>query len=544
MIARLPSPVRALCGLALYLCSAWAACERRDETPAGEEEVRPVVLPSLESLPPSVREQLSSQHARLQDLLHQPRRKRRALGDAYGVMGQLLLAYDLSDAAEPALLNAVDLLPKDPRWSYYLAYLYKHRGDFEAAARRFERHVALRREDAPARIHLAEAYIHLGRRADAKRGLEEATRIDPRSAAAHFLLAQIADEPSEAVAHYETVLRLQPGASVVHYPLALAYRKLGDLERSREHLARRGDAYIAVRDPLLEELEALRLGPEAKMLQGSRFLEERRYRDAAVAFEAVVAEDSANALGYLNLGVAYARLGNRESASRAFTQAVRLDPSNSRAHYNLGLLLRQRGEDRNALEHFRAAVGTDSSNRSAHFALSDLLSRKGRCREAIPHFEKFLAADPGHVEARIHQAICHVQLGEYARARKLLEAGYAASPQEPGLQDAMIRVLAASRDASVRDGRRALEMAERLVSSVRRPETLETLAMAYAQVGRFREAIEIQEQAIRAAQEEGLTATLDFLRSNLRRYQEGKPSRSPWSPTVLTGGATPETPPD
>ena len=529
-----------LCALILFIGVPWLGCEQRRRearSAAGGmvEVLRPVALPDLQGLPEAVQEQLERHHERLLTYASDPRADRSSLGAVNGTVGQLLLAYGLNSAAEPALLNAADMLPNDVRWPYYLGYLYKGSGDMDGAALHLERAIAIDSDAAPARVHLAEVYIELDRLADAIRLLEETIRIDPGSAAAHFLLGHIAgpDDPSQAITHYEAALRLQPGASVIHYPLSQAYQRQGDIERSREHLAKRGDTYIGTSDPLLEELQRIRRGSETKLVQGSRLMRERQYQDAAVIFEQVVADDSTNVSAYLNLGVAYAQLGSPQRAIQALQRALGVDPSNSRAHYNLGILLRGRGEEEKAVEHLLAAVDSDPDNSNAHLALAKLLRTQRRCEEAIAHFAYFLTASPGHVGARISQAVCHVQLGEYAEAWQLLETGYEAFPQEPELQDAMIRVLAASPDARVRDGERAVEMAERLAAVAPRPETAASLAMAYAEVGRYSEAVLYQRQAIRAAEQQGLTAILDHLRSNLRSYEAGKPCRTPWPPSVF-----------
>ncbi|MFB3133846.1 MAG: hypothetical protein ACE10K_15110, partial [Rhodothermales bacterium] len=95
------------------------------------------------------------------------------------------------------------------------------------------------------------------------------------------------------------------------------------------------------------------------------------------------------------------------------------------------------------------------------------------------------------------------------------------------------RVLSASSDASVRDGPHALKIAERLAATLPRAETLESLAMAYAEVGRFSEASRHQREAIRAAEQQGLHFWLGHLNDNLLRYEQGKPCRTPWSAVVF-----------
>ncbi len=516
----------------LWLLCLWLGLSGCGQQAADEAPMRAVALPALGTLQETVRTQLQNQHAHLRALADSQNADPVALGAAYGEMGRLLLTYNFNAAAEPALLNAAALLPRDARWPYYLGYLYQKDGRLEEAADRYKRVGALQPDNVPARVHLAEVYRDLGREKEAVKLLKQTVRRDPQCAAAHFLLGQMAG-PDEAISHYEAVLRLQPFASIVHYPLGQAYRARGDLENSRRHLALRGETSVRLPDSLLQKLDQLRQGSDARMAEGGRLMQQRRYREAVAAFKQVVAEDSGNALGYLNLGAALAQVGLPEDAIDALEQAVRLDPSNSDARFNLGLLYGGRGDKAQARAHFRAALEADANHIRAHFALAKLFAGDGQCREAIPHFAAFLAANPGNVDARINEALCQVRVGRYAEARALLEAGHEAAPNQLGLQDALIRVLAASPDAEVRDGTRALEMGLRLTAALPRPETLESLAMAYAEQGRFPEAIAQQKKALRMAEEGGQTAMVDPLRANLRRYEQSQPCRTPWPAFVL-----------
>lgn len=528
-------------GLSFFICIclACAGCERSEEqgrrTGDAQETLHTVELPALDGFTQSVQEQLRSQHALLQELAS-GRSDPASLGETYGVMGQLLLAYDLNHAAEPALLNAARLLPQDFRWPYYLGHLYRADAALERAARQFERALALQPRDVPTHLALAGVYRDMGREDDAEALLRDVLRIDPESATAHQLLGQLAgpDQPQEAIDHYEAVLRLQPEASVVRYPLALAYQKLGDLERSREHLALRGQTGARMRNPLLEDLERMRAGPGALIFLGNRLQTDGRYAEAAALFEQAIGEDSTtNVTAYLNLAGAVAQLGDFQKAMEALEEVLRLDPENSSALYNLGVLFDGKGQEAEALERFRAAVEADPRNDAARLALANLLWRRQGCQEAVTHFTAFLAVNPGNIEARMSQAVCHARLGEYARTRELLEEGLDAAPQERILQDAMIRVLAASPDASVRDGERALRMAGRLTAEFPRPETIESLAMAYAELGRFNEAVQYQRQVIGAAEGRVPPQMLHYLQSNLERYERGEPCRTPWPPTVF-----------
>ena len=69
-------------------------------------------------------------------------------------------------------------------------------------------------------------------------------------------------------------------------------------------------------------------------------------------------------------------------------------------------------------------------------------------------------------------------------------------PGDARLPGAMAWLLATSPEASLRDGARAVELAQRAVrlTGGREPDALDTLAAAYAEAGRFAEAVETAEQ--------------------------------------------------
>ena len=57
--------------------------------------------------------------------------------------------------------------------------------------------------------------------------------------------------------------------------------------------------------------------------------------------------------------------------------------------------------------------------------------------------------------------------------------------------------------------------------------------MAYAEVGRYEDAVEQQKEAIRAAEQQGLNTWLDHLNANLRRYEQRQPCRIPWAAVIF-----------
>ncbi len=85
----------------------------------------------------------------------------------------------------------------------------------------------------------------------------------------------------------------------------------------------------------------------------------------------------------------------------------------------------------------------------------------------------------------------------------------------------------------MRDGQRALGIAEGLATTLTRVETLESLAMAYAELGRFPEAIDVQHRVIMTAMQQDQMSWLTHLNDNLHRYEQGQPCRTPWAAVIF-----------
>jgi hypothetical protein len=54
------------------------------------------------------------------------------------------------------------------------------------------------------------------------------------------------------------------------------------------------------------------------------------------------------------------------------------------------------------------------------------------------------------------------------------------------------------------------------------------MAMAYAEVGDFKQAVAVQREVLDAARKAGFTAAAARLSQNLRLYERGQPCRTPW----------------
>jgi hypothetical protein len=122
-----------------------------------------------------------------------------------------------------------------------------------------------------------------------------------------------------------------------------------------------------------------------------------------------------------------------------------------------------------------------------------------------------------------------VRLGRYQEARARLERDTKTYSDQPGFPHALARVLAAAPDDRVRDGARAMAIMRELTKAQQTLGTGETMAMVFAELGQFDDAISWQEDVIAAAQEGKRTDILPTLTANLQRYRKRQPCRMPWA---------------
>src|SRR5262249_29350411 len=159
-------------------------------------------------------------------------------------------------------------------------------------------------------------------------------------------------------------------ANYVHYPLAMAYRGLGDSQEAQAHLRKQGPGAPHIRDPLAEELESLQAGKTASLLQGYQAMIDGHIAEGIELFRKSVAMAPDDPVARTYLATALARAGDSQGAIREFAQALRIAPQDAEANYGLGVVLTDLGEYRKATEHLEAAIKSDPQYREAHFQLA------------------------------------------------------------------------------------------------------------------------------------------------------------------------------
>jgi tetratricopeptide (TPR) repeat protein len=497
----------------------------------GRRGVRPVSLPDISGAAASVQTQLRERYASLMLKVEHVGTPPFELAEAYGALGKLLMATEYLDAAETCFANAQALVPGEMRWPYYLGHVYRLRNEPSRAAASFELTLKLQSDHVPTLLWLGEMHLTQSHAEDAEPLFTKALSLQPRAAAARYGLGRVAlarRDYDRAVKELEGALALAPQASRIHYPLAMAYRGKGDRRNADAHLRQRGDVDIPETDPLLEALGGLLQNAAAYEVRGSEALGKREWTEAVTNLRKAI-ELSPNDPGTrLNLGTALYLTGDTQGALEQFEAASRLSPEFPKAHYSIGVLMEASGRDQDAIEQFSAAVKFDPGYVEARFQLADALRRNGRLEESLPHYADVIKTSPAISQARFGYAMALVRLRRHREARDWLTEAVNTYPDQPGFAHALARLLAASPDDRVRDGRTAMALMQPLLKQQKTIGLAETMAMTLAELGEYEEAVRWQRDTMTAAKHAGRSDLVQPLADNLTLYETGRACRTPW----------------
>ena len=152
---------------------------------------------------------------------------------------------------------------------------------------------------------------------------------------------------------------------------------------------------------------AVRIRPgflDAESNLGVALLQQGKPDEAIVEFQKVLARNPKFAKGYFDMGAALLQKQNPEGAIAEFRKAIAFRPDYAEAHNNLAIALFQTDQIDEAITHWERSVAIDKENAEAHNNLAVALLRKGRLPEAIAHWRKTLQLQPERVGAQLSLA--------------------------------------------------------------------------------------------------------------------------------------------
>ena len=189
--------------------------------------------------------------------------------------------------------------------------------------------------------------------------------------------------------------------------------------------------------------------------------------------------------------------------------------------------MQQTGKLPEAIGHLEQALRIKPQFALAGNRLGAILAQQGRTDEAVATFEKVLKASPQDVDAHYRLGIALRRQGKFTAALAHWREGLRLRPDNIILLNDTACLLATSPEASVRNGKEAVELAKKCValSGGKVPELLDTLAAAYAEAGQFPEAVKTAEEALALATSQKKAGLVEDLRARIKLYKSGSAFR-------------------
>ena len=199
---------------------------------------------------------------------------------------------------------------------------------------------------------------------------------------------------------------------------------------------------------------------------------------------------------------------------------VQKRPANARARANYATILLAEGRIAEAEQHLRQAVAADPRRAEAQIGLGVALAAQRRFDEGLPHLRTAFELAPDNAEVNRNLGEAYAAQGSLAEAVRHYDAALRVRPDDVMLLNRVGWILATTTTEGLRDGARARTLAERAVQLTRGldPESLDKLAAALAEIGRFDEAAETVRRALDRARA-GRSELVPELEARLALYQ-------------------------
>lgn len=459
-----------------------------------------------------------------------------------------LLKLGRQDEAQSRFKQAVDARPWDDGLRAEIGHAYLDSGDAKTAREIFEEIIQRNPGNAKAHNNLGSALSRLGKLDESLKQYQKALNLRPDFAEVHHnigLCLQGLQRPKQALTHYQQALQHKPDFAEAHYDLGVALQRLGNAREAVIHYQKT----IRIRPDFIDAY--LNLGNTLQTL--------KCYDEAAESYQQGLQVNPDHAELHNNLGVALLTLGRTDEAASHYIKALKIDPKHIRAHYNLGNALLKQARTTEAIPHLQYAAKSTPNSSTVRMKLAAALLQTQQYQKAIPHLEQLLRLKPDHPWVHDQLGFCLLQLGrlenaethiseairlkpDYHDARchlgrirqlqrrnkealSLYESTLKSNPGHLMTLNDLARLLATSPEASIRNGQRAVQLAEQAtrLTGHKNPLLLDSLAAAHAETGNFEQAVRWQSKALELAPE----PMKPSLRQRLELYTSNKPFHTP-----------------
>lgn len=323
-----------------------------------------------------------------------------------------------------------------------------------------------------------------------------------------FRLGKSLPALNQAIAEATAAIRKQPADAAAFLVRGNAYFDKGDLDRA-----------------IADYNEAIRLrfpGPEAHGHRGMAHAGQGDLSRAAADYDEALRRAPRDADTWHNRALVHARLGNHDRALADLTEALRLEPYRAAAWSDRGFLCGQRGDHERALSDLSESLRLAPRSALTLVRRGDAYRLNNAFDNAIADYTAALELHPSFALAHHGRGLAHRGQAAYEEAFSDFSEAVRLDARNAQAANDLARLLATCPEEKLRNGRRAVELAEQAcrLTNHERADFLDTLAAAHAEAGQFAEAVKWAEKALQRA-----PVNAAAIRGRLELYRVGKAAR-------------------
>ena len=365
-------------------------------------------------------------------------------------------------------------------------------------------------------------------------------------AQAHVIRGNLEDvDQAKRIADYDKAVELAPRDKDIRRTRGLFHLLENDFEQARADLEvaieespndaslleALGMAYMM--ENKLDEAEktfdkAIDIDPDASgaLLQRARVLALKGEQPKAIAdLDKAVEIDPNDAIPLVLRARIHQQAGDSDRAAADLERVLEKHPDHPAALELRGLIAAERNDYAAAIRDFRKLVSRDGDDPLLIGQLGMLYLAAKQPREAIRRFTRALELDEKQFLSRRGRSDAEISIGDHKAALEDLEKALALDEDNDGVLNNLAWLLATSPDDSIRDGKRAIELATKACEKTewKQAHIISTLAAGYAETGDFEKAREFSRKAVETG--DPSAEVKEQLASELASYEKEKPWR-------------------
>jgi type IV pilus biogenesis/stability protein PilW len=179
-----------------------------------------------------------------------------------------------------------------------------------------------KRDEAQRYFRLGQVQLEQGKTMQAIESLDKALKLDPEHAEAHYFLGYIRYQQSEykpAEKEFRKAIKINPYFTDAHNHLGLVYREMKEYDKAL------AEFQTALKDKSYKTPERIHLNI------GHLYLARNMVPESIASFQTAVTLNPNYVRGFLGLGTAYARAGQKDLADKALRKVIALGPDSPEA---------------------------------------------------------------------------------------------------------------------------------------------------------------------------------------------------------------------